>query len=527
MFVFKDEKEVIDFVKANQTVLPWVTEAREMSAMNRALVYGDDFQKKLIEKIEKIESADRALARKKYSKDIRDTFKRFFEPRSNVFSASGGDFSVDISSEQIKEKFLSHVQNYKGNKSVHKYLSEYFFKLLDVDPNGLIFTEYEGAEKIYPTYKSINDIRVYKSDGQNVEYVLFEPKQVPGTNIKKWRVVDSKTDWCVIQNGTSYVVSPEKTFEHPFGIVPAVILSDHQKLGTELRLSPLFEIQELGKDYARDKSVLTLYKFIQGFPIHWRYTQICRVCHGTGKVGDDDCHKCSGKGHLGKNDVTDILELPMPHADDPKIAPDLAGFVSPDLETWKQYREELKEQERLIEDTIWGTHRQQEKGNETATGKFIDVQPVLNRLNDFADNVEWVHNELLKFVLQWSYNNSEPNARVYKAYGRGFIIESPDELLKRYESNRKEGSNLVVLDKLLNEYLSSKYRNNPQQLEIELKKCKLEPYLHLSFKDVREIFGDSAVNEKKQFAEFWKDADKQKTVEQLQREFDAFKSSNP
>ena len=522
--VFQDENEVIEVVKALQSVPNWVNEARKVHNKYRALKYGDDYLKLLIEKIEKIESADRADARKKYSKDIRDMFGRVFEPRQNVFNASGGSFSLDIASNPIKEKVIYHIDRFKGNKSIHKYLSEYFFELLDVDPNGVIFMEYVADEKIYPTYKSICDIRYYESNGQNIEFIVFEPKPSKSNpSIYKWRVVDSENDYTVIQNGQTFVIDSSSTFNHPFDEVPGIVLSDYQKLGTELRFSPMFEIEQLSEEYARDKSVLMLYKFIHGFPIHWRYTQICRRCHGTGRDGENACGVCDGKGHLGKNDVTDILEVPMPRdSDDIKIAPDLAGFVSPDIKTWEQYRIDLEKLEKQIEDTIWGTHRINESKSETATGRFIDVQPVMNKLNSYADNVEWVHEQLLKWVIQWANGSAEAEYSAHVAYGRGFIIESPDVLLKRYEDNRSSGSNWTVLDKLLNEYLSSKYRNNPQVLEIEQKKIRIEPYLHLSFKETKEIYGSKAANQKMLFGQFWQEADKNKTVNQLKAEFDKY-----
>ena len=194
--------------------------------------------------------------------------------------------------------------------------------------------------------------------------------------------------------------------------MPAIILSDVQKLGTETRLTPLFPIEELSKDYARDKSILTVYKFLQGFPIHWRYTQQCRPCVGTGKTGTKTCGVCNGKGILGRNDVTDVLNLPMPREGDTKIAPDLAGFVSPDLKTWEQYNSDQVMFEEKMENTLWGTHRVRNNNNnnsETATGRYIDVQPVMNKLNDFSDNVEWVHNELANWVIKWIQGN--PNTK--------------------------------------------------------------------------------------------------------------------
>lgn len=527
---FNSPEEVIELLKVHTGTPSWITEARKNSKTLRALVYGDNFTEELIKNIEKIESDDRTIARKKFSKDIRDMFSRVLEPRANVFSASGGGVDYSITSKETKEKLIEHLQEFKGNKSITKYLSEYFFTLLDVDPNGLMMLEYIEDKEIYPAYKAIDDIRYYKSDGQNLKLLIFEPVDVVIGNdtVKKWRVVDSKTDWCFIQNGETFTWAEDLTFEHPFGKVPAIVLSDFQKLGTELRLSPLFPVEELSKDYARDKSILTVYKFLNGFPIHWRYNQQCRACNGTAKTGVDgsSCKVCDGKGFIGKNDVTDVVNVPMPREDEPKIAPDLAGFVSPDLETWERYMMDQRIFEEQIENTIWGTHKKRDEKNETATGRFIDVQPVMNKLNSFSDNVEWVHNELANWVLFWLENNSQTKDSFHRSYGRSFIIESPDVILDKYEKARIEGSNFTVLDKLLNEYALSKYRNNPSMLDQTMKKIQVEPYIHNTIEQVNDIFGNLEAQRKHLFGSFWEVADKSKDVATLETEFETYYNAN-
>lgn len=540
--VFQNEQEVIDAIKKVHSPPSWINEARANSKKLTALVSGEGFTDLLIEQIEKIESSARKIARKKYSKDIRDVFNRIFTPRENVFSANGT--SMDNTLSDSKSEIVHRIlDNFKGNKSIHQYFADYFFEMLDKDPNGLIFMEYIEDKEIYPTYKATKDIRFYKSNGQNIEYVIFEPKtkeiksggvaQLPAsTVIKTWRVVDDEMDYCVKEINGTLMIDPDttKTFKHPFRSVPAVILSSLQKVGTEIRYSPVFPIEALAEDYARDKSVLTVYKFLSGFPIQWRYVQYCRSCQGVGKTGKTDekgnpisCTSCGGKGRMGTNDVTDIIELPLPKdSDDAKVAPDLAGFVSPDLKTWEQMRKDQREDEIRMEDTIWGTHKVTDAENTTATGKFIDVQPVINKLNTYADNVEWCMNQLIEFVINWMNGGAETDDKLRISLGRSYIIESPDTILDRYEDARIKGSNFTILDKLLNEYLMSKYKNNPALLEKEVKKTRLEPYVHISVKDVKDIFGGEEAERKELFGQFWQQADKEKDIETLRLELDKY-----
>lgn len=526
MAIFKTEEEVIAFIKQNQTVPAWVTAARDKNTKYKALVKGEKFIDHLISKIEKIENNDRAEARKKYAKDIKSLFSRVFEPRTNVFTAHGGSMDVDVKSQKLKEKIMSHVQTFKGNKSLHQFMSEHFFQQMDVDPNGVFFMEYVGDQSIYPTYKSIQNIRNYETEGQNLLWILFEPvkKKLGSRFVSVWRLVDEENNWTVVQDGQSFIVNgdKDKTFMHPFGQVPGVVLSDRFELGAETRLSPLFEIESESEDYARDKSILTVYKFLMGSPVHWRYTQQCRRCTGLGKTGDGKkCGACNGTGYMGKNDVTDMIELKMPGPDDVRIAPDIAGFVSPDLTTWQQYKEDLKDTEELMISTIWGTDRFRQGGNETATGRWIDVQPVINRLDRYADNAEWVMNELLEMLVKWA-DKADTKASVRVSLGRSFVIESSEVLLERYMTARKDGASATVLDRLLREYISSKYKNNPERLQNELNKAILEPHVHLSIKEVSDIYGPDEAKKKEDFSWFWMTVDRSLPLPELKKKFSTF-----
>lgn len=518
-----NEETVLDLLRMHQKAPTWIDEARKTHKDLKALVLGEDFNEVLIEKIEHIESKDRQVARKKYSKDIRDLFERVLSVRSNVFSASGGSKVEDIASEEKKEQIIKALSNFKGQKSLSKYLSETLFTLLDTDPNGCMVLNYKGDEKIYPVYKSINDIRYYKSEGQLVKFIIFEPKQVKDGNriYHIWRVIDDKKDWYIKQEGETYTVIEDESFEHPFGQPPVILFGETNKMGSEIRIPSIEPVIELAKDYARDKSIKTIYKFQHGFPRHWRYVEKCRKCQGTGKTGEDGaCKTCSGKGYMGSNDVTDVVTLNLPRdKDDALVAPNVEGFVAPDLATWERMTEELKLMESLVEDTLFGTSRVREGGNETATGRFIDVQPVINKLNDYTDYAEWFHNQILKFVLRWAYNNPEPNAKLYKSYGRRFIIEGADTILDKYNDARQSGSNNTILDKLLDEFILAKYSNNPVLLDEMMKKREVEPYIHQSIEQVNNIFGAKEANKKVVFEEFWEEVDKQKTIEQLKVDF--------
>jgi len=500
--IFNTNEEVIAYIQVNQKISKPIEDARAAHKELVALLNGKGFAEELINQIEHLESSQKAEARKKYSRSVVDMFERLLQPVDNVFSAHGGIKKYDIKSSEIKKKFLKGIGNIREDKSIESFVKKYWMQVYHTDPAGVVFMEYKQGDPFpLPTLKSIDSIRNYTAKGQKLEVIIFE--RIVGDNATFWRVVDDAKDYTVKQVGEHFEVVEDKTFEHPFGTVPGIINSDIYDITTKQYLSPINKVVPIAKEYARDQSIKTIYKFQNGFPINWRYVSQCRHCTGTGKEGTKACVECDGHGYYKRKDVTDMVTLPVPDKDGMKIAPDIAGFISPDLDTWTKYTDELIFLENKISDTHWGTHVEK-ANNETATGRWIDVQPVINKLNQYSDAaqyVEWKITEFLANYIDASKNKSEPISLI--VYGRRFIIESPDTILKLYEEEKKNGASSVILDRIFEEYLTSKYKNDPEWLRFELIKSKVEPYLHLSVKEVNEIFGNKEAQKKVYFQKWW------------------------
>jgi len=506
---FKDDSEAIAYLKNHETLTKDFKEMREYSSTLKALVNGDDFIDELINKIEGIESSLKAKAREKYSRSVKDLFSRLFQPIDNIYYATGGVKDYDIQSDTIKTNYLKQIANIRDNKTLSEWVQTYAIQLYNTDPNGVIFLEYKTTPKInvYPTYKSSSKIRYYKSKGQLIEYIIFEPKiKDQKTYI---RIVDDLTDRTFERNGNDYILVEELTFPHPFGQVPAVICSNIQLAGEDEKLAPIDSIIEVAKEYARDQSFLTLYKVYKGNPIFWKYVTYCSDCLGTGKQGNEECSTCNGKGKVvAKSDVTDAVELPIPtDTESPVIAPNIAGFISPDLDVWTKYEETLKLLEEQMYKSHWGTSygMNNVQGMKTATEVTFDKQPLENQLNKYADYAEYVEWKLSEWILNLldSTKTDKLESKITINLGRRYIIESYDVLLERYEKSVLAEENNVVLDKLFSEYLGAKYRNNPIDLQINLLKARIEPYLHLPLTKVSTIFGNEEAQRKVLFQKWW------------------------
>ena len=528
--IFKDDAEAIEAIKANQQIMPDWKAMRDYSKELKALVNGTDFMDELICKIEGIESAEKSKARIKYSKNIKAMFDRLFQPIDNIYYASGGLKDYDIK-ESLKKYFLSKIANIRDNKTLSEWIQLNAIQLFNTDPNGLIFLEYKDQD-VYPTYKSIDSLRKYKSKGQIVEFVIFEPKIIKTKTY--WRIVDDEVDRTFLQSGNEYSLVPEITFKHPFGQVPALICSNINIIGQNNKLAAIDGIIDDAKEYARDQSFLTLYKVYKGNPLFWKYIQMCGDCNGSGTNDDENggtktCGSCSGHGiYKAKNDVTDVIQLPLPdNSDDVVVAPDIAGFISPDLEVWTKYEETLNSSFDAMYKTHWGTMygMQQDlaKGIKTATEVIADKQPLENQLNKYADFCEYIEWKISEWMLNFYDPVKNKNeSKITINLGRRYIIESYDVLLERYEKSVLAEDNNTILDKLFIEYLGAKYRNNPIDLQTNITKAMVEPYLHISLQNTIAIFGNVEAQRKVLFQKFWQTVLVFNDPVKIQKDFDAW-----
>jgi len=503
-----DLDQVKDIINASKKTPEWVEHGRALSAELFALTEGDHFDELLIH-IEHIEDKKKKAARKKYSKDIRDLFERLLRLVDNVYSANGGSKRYNLEENQ-ERLLLDGLMNVSGGQTLEQWLQTNWMQYYHADPNGVCFLEYLEGQNPTPTYKSIKSIRNYLPNGQKLEWILFEPVIIKSDNGEKklWRLVDDERDWIITESGDTLMLNDDETFEHPFGVVPGVINSDIKKLGKEFRVSPLYKVQELAREYARDKSIKTIYKFLHGFPTFWRYVQQCVTCTGTGKKGDDVCPDCNGQGYYMKKDVTDMVTLPIPTNEEPVLAPDIAGYIAPELETWNQYSVELENIERLMHATHWGVYMHENENERTATEVYVNIQPATHRLEKYsgvAERVEGMFTEMYANYIIEGKNKDEKVSSIN--YGDIYILEGPDATLERYNKAKEQGDPITVLDRLFNEYLMSKYKSDPVGLAVNLVKSEVEPYIHYLLEEVREVFGNREAQRKMRFNDWWNTLD--------------------
>jgi len=531
--IFKDDNEAIEAIKKHEKLSTQFQKMRDDSKELKALVNGEGFTDELLDKIEFIESDLKAKARMKFSRNIKDTYARIFQPIDNIYYATGGVKEYEIENTDLKKTYLSKIASIRDGKSLSEWVQNKGVQILNTDPNALIFLEYTTKPKkdIYPTYKSINSIRYYESRGQAVEFVLFEPFTKDEKSY--YRIVDDVWDRTFQKEGNDFILQTELSFKHPFGQCPAIVGSNVSNVGESTKLPAIHNIVDLSKELARDQSILTLFKIFKGLPLFWKVVQMCGDCYGTGKTGETKCNTCDGHGkYKGKNDVTDVIEVPLPEGDEKLLTGEnIGGYLSPELGTWTKLEETIAILEEKMYKSHWGTSfGMRVNGNveKTATEVIFDKQPFENQLNKYADYVEYVEWKLSEWILNF-YDTSKSDKNESKVtinLGRRYIIESYDVLLTRYELAVKAQSNNTILDKLFEEFLHSKFRNNPIDLRASLIKASIEPYLHTTLDKTLEIFGNEQAQRKVLFQKFWQTVTSYSDSEKLSQEFETWFKNN-
>lgn len=518
-------EEIIEVVREHQKTPKYIRKAREYKKSLEALIKGKDYTE-LLEHIDKYESTSKAKARQKYTFSIKDMFERLFTNIENVWTATGGVklyYPEDSNLESEKRKKLiemcSHV---RGGTSLERWNESVWMQTYHTDPAGITILEYniEKGYDPYPEYVSIDEILGYKANGINLEYILFEPIIIDeDTNTKKYRFIDDSKDYTIFQKGENIYIDELESFDNPFGQVPCLINSDLIDVDGKKRLSPIDPIIELCKEYLRDKSIKTIYKFLQGFPLFWRQVTDCIECNGTGKDGTGKtCGVCGGTGYAGRRDITDTVNIKAP--EDGGDLGEIAGFIVPPTEILGEFNSELELLERACRMTMWGAIIEDDQ-SETATGRRIDAQPILQKLNKYTTPAETREQKLTEWIANFADPMKDKNEKVSSiVYGRNYALLSADTVLEIYENAKENGDSVTILDRLFNQYLLSEYKNDPISLHTAFMKAQIEPYMHYTIEQVKEVFGADESAKKMLFDKWWRATNTiGKDAEQLEKEF--------
>lgn len=434
--------------------------------------------------------------RKKFAISNKFIISELLRPIDSVWTARGGSFDIGATSENIKIDFYTFSSTAWGGRSINDFVKTVWREAFIDDPNGLIYISFDQVSgQYYPEFISTSRILDYAVRGQSLSYLLFEPDEVDTDTGKEYfyKLIDPQLISTYRKSGDE--VTLIDFAKNPAGMIPAVVVSNLVTSEEEHRLSPIDAQIELLDSIVRKNSVKEIFEFLHGYPKHWAYGEVCSECGGQGRVDNTNkesaelyvnCPKCNGTGQPGsKTDVSDMSLLRIPEGDQAKLANKPMGFESPDVEVWQEMRGELDWMFDWIFRSHWGTTISKGSASETATGRFIDVQPVNNRLAKYSDSAELIENEIYSIIQKLNFANTV--TRVRRQYGRRYIIESPDAALKRYSEGRLAKLPATLLDYLLDQYYSSEFASDELSYNRRNKLNRVEPFIHSSIEEVQAM----------------------------------------
>lgn len=442
--------------------------------------------------------------RQQYAQSNKDVFARLHRPMDKIFSAKGGGVNYNLP-EQLTKKFKAYLGSVEYGLTLRKWIETFWLTAYVCDPMGVLLMEIDsqsaaGTAFAYPTYKSTVDIHDYKLNGRNLDYLILKTSEKSKDGIPYYRVIDDQFDYLVEWDGTKVKEVRNGKLPNYFMKVPATVVSDIYSPYYGMYISPDDAVIELADAYLREGSVFNVFKARHGYPKEWRYPAPCDTCKGTKQYQGEDCRACNASGIKTNYDVAKVTIIPVPEGNQPILAPDVMGYVSPPIDTWTKMEDSLKGLFDLMHHTMWGTTIKEDVSNETATGRFIDVQPVNERLNKFSEAAEGIERFITDLSGQFYFNTTYTRADI--VYGRRYLIETPDEIWKKYQEARTAGAPEATLNNLLEEFYQSKYQGDSTELQKYLRMMRVEPWVHLTISQAKSILPPTVYAEKLYFPQW-------------------------
>ncbi|MFK7947849.1 MAG: hypothetical protein AB8G11_09675 [Saprospiraceae bacterium] len=517
--------------------------------------------KEYLEQLDGYETNAQKILREKLVKSNRSLFSFILRPTDKIFTAKGGSVNYNLPTE-TKNFIKDNLSDVADGLDVKKYLKKVVKTQYFIDPNAVLFIDIDEMGYLETHVINSSEILYYKNKGNKIDCIIFEPYKkelekdaelkyklqgLPEKFKKEkeklyYRVLDKDLDRIFVNDNGDISEIESERIKNYFGFVPAMILGDEKDANYDIFESLIADIVEDADGFLRRVSVTNTHELAHLYPRYWAYEQACTKCGGEGTVSYETkkaegetpaeyktevCSSCGGGGIKTKSNPSDEILLRAPMDDEKVLAPHIAGYIQPDLGSAKFYNELIEKAKNTMFQALWGTTYEQGGKRETATGRFLDAQPVQDRLRDISDTFSSLH----KFMLD-CYGKVLLRNPIYESsvsYGTRYILESPDDILDKYIEVSREGgvSNIAKID-MRNRYFEAEYQNDDVGLTKRIKLSNIEPFPELSAKEVSDMEFISNVDKaKKAYYSTWagtlSDAEIiLQTEEQLRDEFNKY-----
>lgn len=438
-------------------------------------------------------------------------FAKELDVFSKIFTAQGFSRYYQFSpatAEQNEKDLKQYLSDVGEGMSIQQWMRDIWLDKVNHEPCGILMVELpnqttSNQAEPYLTFKTVMDLWDIELNGNKIEYLIFVKELYDSKtkeSTKQFRVVDDQGDYIVNIVGGEYKIDFSQTLENPWGYVPAIMVSNQRDFISKGRTSYIWKSIEVADEYLLDSSIHTISKKLHGFPMRWMRQRACRKCQAkgqinTGKFADDNvtplmisCVDCGGTGVAIKTDVSEVILIPQLEGKEDVDNLPVAGYVVPDIESLKQQNEEADRLAKAIHLGIWANpeaEKTETTAPESATGRILDVQVINNKLLLVSDNAAEVERFLTNCIAQVRYGEDYLGSIIN--YGKKYYIQAADEVESIYQSAKRAGMPTHLLDSYVEEIIYLKYGNDPLELERQLMLNRIEPFIHLSTKEVQSL----------------------------------------
>lgn len=431
-----------------------------------------------------------------------------FDKLSRIFDGRNAAFNYQFQSAEIRDDWEWYRKEILHEPEVWKTKGWEYFK---TEPNSVLIVDVPREQTTerpapYFYFLSVPNVLAFekKADG-NFDFIIFR------SGADTITVIDDET-YRVFQNdrdtlGALLVESP-----HTLGYCPAkfFVSAPISLSEPDVKASPLTkELESLDwyLFFHLSKRHLDLYA---AYPIYSGYEQSCDFSNGeNGDYCDGGflknrqgfyrldangvivrCPKCGDKRIAG---VGSFVEVPIPT----EGQPDLRNPVQMLTVDRDSLEYNVNEEQRLRDDIITAVCGTSEDTNgktainEKQVAASFESQTTALRAvkKQFEDAQKFVDETVCRLRYGEDFISASIN------YGTEFFIFDVSELRERYKTAKESGASESELDALQTQIIETEYRHDPTQLQRMLLLSELEPFRHLTTKEVADLHREGAISD--------------------------------
>lgn len=406
--------------------------------------------------------------------------------------------------EFTKQEYETEFKEYLKESGQYDYFSTTGFEVMKSAINTMLVVDLPSKQTTdyplpYISRIDIENIKYFETKKGKFDYVVYESKEKYFCICDKYYRTFTKDD----ASGLGALITESA---HDLGYCPAswfwtdtMSIDNHDfKKGP---ISGKVSMLDWVLFYSISKQYSDLYA---PFSIYWGYEQDCNyqekemICdHGfittiEGQYlyeGDKlkKCPKCSSR----ITGAGSFIEVPVPGPNTPTLSPPV-GIVPVDVNSLNYNVTELVRLETKFKESVTGVVKEQTKeaiNEKQVLGNYEQrKQKLYNLKTNFETIQQWTFSTMARLMF------GENFVSYYCNYGTEFYLYSSDDLLKAYNEAKANNVDQMILDDIQEMYIETKYKNNEEEKQ-EFKILKaLDPFRHLSIKEVKEMYDANQID---------------------------------